>query len=189
MRVQFLWQPRNSKNCRQLPNSVSDSDCGWVRNLRAQKIIKKTKNHNKVEHITRCRSCRGCDTCFVCRNRTKLKTNRKLKTEKENMKTWKLKTTNEFSAERLLLWGFVYFTLGLLHLQLAGLAIKMMAPAGSLPGQNSGRDWRHSRKHVVVVYGPPLTDAFYYIVCCELIAHALIYLYRQLCVCVCWICL
>lgn len=100
------------------------------------------------------------------------------------MKTWKLKTTNEFSAERLLLWGFAYFTLGLLHLQLAGLAMKMMAPAGSLPGQNSGRDWRHSRKHLVVVYGPPLTGAFYYIVCCELIAHALIYLYRQLCVCV-----
>lgn len=89
MRVQFLWQPRNSKNCRQLPDSVSVSvsDWGWVRNLRAQKIIKKTKNHNKVEHITRCRSCRGYDTCFVCRNRTKLKTNRKLKTEKENMKT------------------------------------------------------------------------------------------------------
>lgn len=189
MRVQFLWQPRNSKNCRQLPDSASVSDCdwGWVRNLRAQKIIKKTKNHNKVEHITRCRSCRGCDTCFVCRNRTKLKTNRQLKTEKENMKTWKLKTTNEFSAESRLLWGFVYFTLGLLHLQLAGLAMKMMAPGVC-------RDWRHSRKHLVVVYGPPLTGAFYYIVCCELIMHYHMYSMHTYtctgnCVCVCWICL
>lgn len=92
----------------------------------------------------RCRSCRGDDTCFVCRNRTKLKTNRKLKTEKG-----KMKTTNEFSLESLLLWVCL-FHFGSAALAAGGADCQDAEDdddddddadgSGSLPGQNSERD-------------------------------------------------